>query len=529
MRGVYTGPAYVAFGLLASVTNVASAQTSPPSRTVPADQVAASPDESADIVITAQKREQSLQNVPISVTALSAESLRSAGIRDVKDLQILTPGLNTNSSSNEVTTTIRIHGVGTVGENPGIESSVGIVIDGVYRPRNGVGFNDLGPLERIEVLRGPQGTLFGKNTSAGVVNIITAKPSFTASGTAEITAGNYGTLGGSVSVTGPIISDRLAASIFITRRTRDGYVQVSAGGGPRNEPRDVDQNYWSGRAQLLARLTDTLDLRIIGDYTRRREHCCAAVQTLTGPTGAFIDSLSPDAGVARPADPFARLSYTNRDTQQRIEDKGISGEFNLDLPRLGGQATSITAVRRWEGFTGTDLDFSSADILYRPYFYNGSIFKQFSQELRLAGKTGPVEYLIGGLFADERLHNATPNIFGRDYETYLSLLLSGGADRLRLATLTGLAPGTIFPEGSGQRDQFFQTARSLAFFTNDTVRLFAGLEATVGLRYTPSPSRSALNIAICLEQTAARPCWPEGRRQRTVRSVCPGPTPASII
>src|SRR5690606_12795236 len=131
---------------------------------------------------------------------------------------VLTPGLTVTSTSNETVTTARIRGVGTVGDNPGLESSVGVVVDGVYRPRNGVGFGDLGELERIEVLKGPQGTLFGKNTSAGVINILTKEPEFSFGGSAELTAGNYGALGGSASVTGPIIGDSVAGRLFFARR-----------------------------------------------------------------------------------------------------------------------------------------------------------------------------------------------------------------------------------------------------------------------------------------------------------------------
>jgi iron complex outermembrane receptor protein len=113
--------------------------------------------------------------VPIVVTACQRPALQDAGVKDIKDLTILTPGLTVTSTSNETSTTARIRGVGTVGDNPGLESSVGVVIDGVYRPRNGVGFGDLGEMQRVEVLKGPQGTLFGKNTSAGVINIITGR------------------------------------------------------------------------------------------------------------------------------------------------------------------------------------------------------------------------------------------------------------------------------------------------------------------------------------------------------------------
>src|SRR5688500_9025078 len=109
-----------------------------------------------NIIVTAQKREQSLQDVPIVVTAVSEQLLKDTGVKDIKDLTILTPGLLVTSTSNESVTTARIRGIGTVGDNAGLESSVGVVVDGVYRPRNGVGFGDLGELERIEVLKGPQ-------------------------------------------------------------------------------------------------------------------------------------------------------------------------------------------------------------------------------------------------------------------------------------------------------------------------------------------------------------------------------------
>ncbi|MEY3448573.1 MAG: hypothetical protein RL749_189 [Verrucomicrobiota bacterium] len=159
-----------------------------------------SPQTIDDIIVTAQKREQNLQDVPIVVTSLSAETLQDAGVRDIKDLQILTPGMTVTSTSSEASTTARIRGVGTVGDNPGLESSVGVVIDGVYRSRNSVGFGDLGEMSRIEVLKGPQGTLFGKNTSAGVINIITEAPSFTPEFNGELNVGNYGAMGASGSV-----------------------------------------------------------------------------------------------------------------------------------------------------------------------------------------------------------------------------------------------------------------------------------------------------------------------------------------
>ncbi|WP_349811528.1 TonB-dependent receptor [Xanthomonas dyei] len=145
--------------------------------------------------VTAQKREESLQNVPVVVSVLPEQLLQDSGVHDIKELQVLVPGLIVTSSQSAAQTTARIRGIGTVGDNAGLESSVGVVIDGVARARNGVSFADLGELERIEVLKGPQGTVFGKNTSAGVINVVTRRPSFTRSADAELTAGNYGALG----------------------------------------------------------------------------------------------------------------------------------------------------------------------------------------------------------------------------------------------------------------------------------------------------------------------------------------------
>ncbi|HVL42836.1 MAG TPA: TonB-dependent receptor plug domain-containing protein, partial [Brevundimonas sp.] len=263
------------------VAGAASAQQAPQDQPTTID----------DIIVTAQKREQNLQDVPIVVTSLSQETLQDAGVRDIKDLQILTPGMTVTSTSSEASTTARIRGVGTVGDNPGLESSVGVVIDGVYRSRNSVGFGDLGELARIEVLKGPQGTLFGKNTSAGVINIITEAPSFTPGFNAELTAGNYGQMGASGSVTGPI-TDQLAFRLYAGRRVRDGFMNIDTGDGPRPETTDGNQDFGTVRGQLLWLPNDNTSIRVIADYLSRDEFCCVGTQIRTGPTYPFVDALS---------------------------------------------------------------------------------------------------------------------------------------------------------------------------------------------------------------------------------------------
>ncbi|WP_313928495.1 TonB-dependent receptor plug domain-containing protein [Pseudoxanthomonas sp.] len=249
------------------------------------------------MTVTAQKREEVLQDVPITVAVISEELLQDTGVRDIKDLQVLVPGLTVTSTQNEAITTARIRGIGTVGDNVGLESSVGVVIDGVYRPRNSVGFGDLGQLERIEVLKGPQGTVFGKNTSAGVINVVTRRPSYTQSAEGEVTVGNYGAIGVSGSYNDSL-SDNSAFSIYAAKRKRDGWMDVRTGNGPRQETDDYDQNFHTVRAKLLLEPTENLEILLSGDFTSRDENCCTAVQTTVGGTAAILNALAGGRAVA---------------------------------------------------------------------------------------------------------------------------------------------------------------------------------------------------------------------------------------
>jgi len=445
------------------------------------------------IIVTVNKREQSLQEVPATVTALSGELMQDAGVKDIKDLQILTPGLTVTSTSNETVTTARIRGVGTVGDNPGLESSVGIVIDGVYRPRNGVSFGDLGELERVEVLKGPQGTLFGKNTSAGVINILTAQPEFEFGGAAELTAGNYGQIGGSASVTGPIFGDSVAGRLFFAKRERDGFLDVVTGPGPRGNTEDVDQDFWTIRGQILATPSDDLSIRLIADYTERNENCCLATQLQVGNAANSRANL---VNLTRPGsinantneDPFSRRAYGNRSTRQFIQDKGFSAEVEWDItPDIS--ITSITAARTWTAETGQDSDFTAADLVYRPNDGTNFVnFDQFSQELRANGEAGPVNWLVGAFYASEDLDTRSRLNYGVDYYNYFAnRVLSGipgNAAGIPGNPLAPLTAGTIFQPGNGSDDRYKQSDETFALFTDNTWSITESLKLTAGLRYT---------------------------------------------
>src|ERR1700704_5743668 len=215
-----------------------------------------------EIIVTAQKRQQNIQDVPISVIALSAQQLKDGGVSDIKNLQALTPGLTVTSTTSENVTTARIRGIGTVGDNPGLESSVGVVIDGVYRPRNGVGFGNLGEIEQIEILEGPQGELFGKNNDAGVISIMTKRPSTTFGVTAEATGGNYNDREFNASVTGPL-GGIAAARFYAGYQKRDGFLNVNTGLGPNTDNKTDNRNLYTMRGQFLLTPSDTVNFLLI--------------------------------------------------------------------------------------------------------------------------------------------------------------------------------------------------------------------------------------------------------------------------
>ena len=438
------------------------------------------------IIVTATKREQSLQDVPVVVTAVSGQLMQDAGVKDIKDLTILTPGLTVTSTSNETVTTARIRGVGTVGDNPGLESSVGVVIDGVYRPRNGVSFGDLGELQRVEVLKGPQGTLFGKNTSAGVINILSVAPSFNFGAQGELTVGDFGARGASASITGPLTADdTVAGRLFVASRKRDGYLDVNTGtAGPRTQNDDVTQDFWTARGQLLIVPNDALTIRFIADYTSRDEACCLATQLEVGNavnSRANLINATRPGSIATSETPFNRQAYANSDTDQKIVDTGFSLQADWDL-NDDVAMTSITAWRNWRAETGQDSDFTAADIAYRPNDgTNFTEFTQFSQEFRFAGTAGNLDWLVGAFYAKEDLDARSVLLYGRDYYGYFDTRVLGG-----VPALLGLSSAVIHQAGNGSDDSYAQSDKTFALFTDDTWSLTDALKLTVGLRYSSS-------------------------------------------
>ncbi len=484
-----------------ATTATSALSTTAPGPTAPAAGPVAtgSPFTVDTIVVTAQKRKENLQDVPIVVTVINKQLLQDSGVQTVKDLQRVVPGLTVTSDTSDATTTARIRGVGTVGDNPGLEPSVGIVIDGVYRPRNGVGFNDLGDVDQIEVLKGPQGTLFGKSTSAGVINITTAEPTFKYGGSAELSAGNYNAIGGSAEVHGPIFGDQLAGSFYFADRQRDGFQSVVTGAGPRTKDDDQDENFYTTRLQLLYKPNNDFSVRVIGDYTHRDEHCCLAVvfrdaQPLSKATGGLttqglVSSLAgANGGEPQTPNPYNRVTYGNQNDPQDNVDEGISVQADYKLPQLNGALTSITAFRNWKLFTSQDPDFTDIDILQRTSGdVNSEQFQDFSQEIRFAGSYSKLDFLVGGFYANEYLRDNQQLLFGADYNPLINDVLSSIALGAPIPTALQLvfgSPNAQYPAGQGDIDQYRQRDDNYSIFTNETYHFTPKFDVNVGVRYT---------------------------------------------
>ncbi|MHA6722566.1 TonB-dependent receptor [Sphingomonas sp. RS2018] len=383
-----------------------------------------------DIIVTATRRDQTVQDVPIAVTAVGAELLRDANVTDVRGLEQLAPSLQTVTGQSAANNTnISIRGIGTSGDNPGFEPAVGIFIDGVFRSRAGIAVAELPELERVEVLRGPQGTLFGRNTSAGAISIMTARPKFDFGGYVEAGYGNYNAYSVKGGVTGPV-AENLAVRVDGGWRQRDGYIRDV------NADRSVnDLDRWYLRGQMLYD-TSTLSFRLIADYYKTDEQCCGAVSVVRGPTAAAINSIATAQGrtglyAGPPSDRRMAISPT-RNYAEKVRDFGASGELNADI----GEAkfTSITAYRDWGVLRDQDIDFSGIDRAYRDN-YTVKI-KDFTQELRLQGSAfgGKLDWLVGGFYLNEsnKLHDTVR--LGADNNLYVDTLLRGATASTALPT-----------------------------------------------------------------------------------------------
>jgi iron complex outermembrane receptor protein len=445
-----------------------------------------------ETLVTANRRVENLQEVPMSVSAFTDEFFKDTGVTSLAGLEQYTPSLKITTGTDSRSTSIRIRGIGSVGTNIGIDPSVGVFIDGVYQGRAGMSISDLVDIERVEVLRGPQGTLYGKNTAAGAISIMTKKPSeefesevrltYNTDNRAEVHAmANIplGTPGLAMRLTGfGVNGDHLYDNTFTGESVNDA-------------------NKWGVKSRFLVDTDATSvdggfgEFLLTLDYTKEDTDCCALAtidyegfSTLNAPQlntpSAQLQQLlglnaagkpileyiafEDSAGYSPPkADPFGDDYWLDGEVRNEVEVGGVALEWNLDLAN-DDSITFINAWRHYESDSAYDGDFTAYDAVLGDTDIN---LDQYSSELRLTSPGGDVLDYQGGLYA------------------YYSETDSVGRVSMSKALVDNIPLiGLVFPEGTENTDNNDYTTTSFAAFGQLTWNYSDSISATLGLRYT---------------------------------------------
>jgi iron complex outermembrane receptor protein len=426
-----------------------------------------------EVVVTATKRAQSLQDVPMAVNAFNADTIETAGINDAGDLAILTPALNINVNTNPFAARMVIRGVGTAQTDPALEPSVGLFIDGIYLGRTGLGMSDLTDIERIEVLQGPQGTLYGKNTNAGAISVITKKPSFEKSeGYIEASVGNYSMNKLTASISGPL-TQNLAYRLSGNINQRDGYYDNSAG----VDFNDADD--WNIQGKLQWEPTESLSILLSGSRVERDTTCCGAdaVQDESVNNELAAQGLSPDSN-----DPYDYNVQSNADNRFAMESDLLS--MTIDYDTGWGAIKSITAWNDYSYRVDQDPDRSELDILTLSNDkYSGD---SFSQELRFtASPNDNVDYMLGVFYLEQNTKRGgdEPFVFIGD-----DIITIGSQQDLPFP----LPFNFLVQPGDSLTVDMDQDAETIAFFGQGTWHIGDQWHITGGLRWSDEEKKSDL-------------------------------------
>lgn len=438
------------------------------------------------VTVTAQKREQNVQDVPISISAYSGEFLEESGAQTLQDIALYSPNFLLPSSSQLTNARIQIRGVGSVG-NAGIEPSVGVFIDEVYYPRPGSILGNLLDVQTVEVLRGPQGTLFGRNTAAGALNIRTKDPSFDAN-TADLTigAGDFDAYNSSAVLNG-VLSDTVAVRVAGQYSERGGFGTNLLDGQEFGARDDLNL-----RGKVLFNVSDQLSLKLAADYSEINfggqtvELLADTIPTpvFGGTIGALFGAPARDAFLAAAADPFDHEIYQDHRDFSDDSQWGLSLHADYEFGS-GHILRSITSVRDWEA-----SNFGSSLRLPAQLFPRAQDFENntFSQEVQLLSPSGgDFEYVVGGFYYDEAYDILDTSDLGAQFCPNVVAGLAGA----------GAAAGCA----AGQQDnasvvEFAQDLTSYAAFGQGTWRPNQQWALTAGLRWTDEEKTGSYSSTI---------------------------------
>ena len=478
-----------------------------------------------EIIVTAKKRQENIQSVPLSVSAYSGSFLNENSIKDVFDLMTSVPGLVVSANNTASTSNFSIRGIGTGGQNFGLESSVGLYVDGAYRSRQSSMINHLVDIESIEVLRGPQGTLFGKNTASGALLVRTKAPSHEQDGFAEVTIGDDSLLNFSTAFNLSLIDGKLASRTTLFSSNRDGFVKAVNTGAELKE-----RDRFGVRQQFLYTPSADLSVRVIADYSEIDELCCAALSlkdsfVASGRTNGGLPILGTDAimtalgGTVFRTGTFSAMELaTNTLPASTSEDRGLSIEIIKDFEKF--QFTSHSAFRAFDTRDVFDVDFTDVDLALRDY---GADQTSFTQEFRLTtNNDSRINYQVGAYFYTQELDSTDDITAGALLNNYvigvspdvLGALVAAASPQL--LGFIDAAYGQTFPltlanpiqAGSVIHDRAAQDHEAWAVFGEVDFDLSDIWTLSLGLRYTDEskdmvstfsesiaiPGRTALNV-----------------------------------
>ncbi|MDP2130270.1 MAG: TonB-dependent receptor [Erythrobacter sp.] len=470
------------------------------------------------IIVTATRRAQDVQDIPLAVTAISPQQLDNQGVVNIQQISALAPSFTSSQAQlASGSVVLRVRGIGTTSNNIGFESAVGIFVDGAYQSRPGVALSEFVDVERVEVLRGPQGTLFGRNTSAGALTITNVRPDVTEfGGFVNAGYGNFDEVSVQGAINVPIVRDTVAVRLTGAYRERDGFLTVAdRNGNDIGDTNDVDQ--WLVRGQIGWDTDSGLRGRIIADFSNSKSSCCGAIELFQSPLvtgGAFAAvGLGANGGNGQPSVSTAprdqgafeqalnnRVVSANFAPIADIDNYGLTGELEFPLSD-SADLIFIGSYRKYESFENYDSDFTGLDI-FNVDALNLDI-ETWTAELRLQGEAfgGKLNYMVGGFYSDEQLDQSVSFSLGQDFGENVGALLfvpTGG--------VLGPNPLSVFtgvdPAGTTNTNRFQQDAKSYAIFTHNSFEITDGLELTVGARYSWEDksggfTQTAVNNQIC--------------------------------
>ncbi|MEM6857493.1 MAG: TonB-dependent receptor [Pseudomonadota bacterium] len=453
------------------------------------------------IIVTATRRAQDVQDIPLAVTAVGPAQLQRQGVNEIRDVTSVAPSFSSTTAQTAAgSVVLRVRGVGTTSNNIGFESAVGIFIDGAYQSRPGVALGEFVDIERVEVLRGPQGTLFGRNTSAGALNITTVRPDLGEfGGFANATYGRFDEMSVQGAINAPLIEDTLAVRLTGAYRQRDGAIAVvDANGTQFDDTNDIDR--YLLRGQIGWETDSGFRGRIIADYSKNQSSAGVATQVYETPISPFYTAVGLPGNGGQPLGNFATTPFDQAGFDEAAQDRavaatfapmadvdnwGILGEFEHPLGD-NADAIFIVSYRSFDAEEFYDSDFSAVDV------FNVELLTEietFTAELRFQGEAldGRLNWLVGGYYSDEQIEANNSFFLEDDYGEYVGALFAGLSGGATLGTL-GNNPLTALtgfdPSGSTSTNRFTQQAESWSIFTHNSFEITDGLELTLGLRYT---------------------------------------------